>query len=140
GTVAAPTWQALYTLGWDQRYAYWFRLNPEETHLVFDINTGKIIREQSLIKRVDYRQWDPAAQKYITHTGVNLRDVRELSPRNKLAEGEVIRVMPAWHANIAVNGYHYFMTTVAHRRNNVPPRGKAGPAHCIARANIETGK
>ena len=48
--------------------------------------------------------------------------------------------MPAWHANIAVNGYHYFLTTVAHRRNNAPPRGKAGPSHCIARVNIETGK
>ena len=50
GSVAAPTWQALYLLNWDQKYAYWFRLNPEETHLVFDIDTGKLIREQSLIK------------------------------------------------------------------------------------------
>jgi hypothetical protein len=32
---------------WDQRYAYWFRLNPEESHLVFDIQTGKLLREQS---------------------------------------------------------------------------------------------
>ena len=85
GNEGGPTWQALYTLGWDQKYAYWFRLNPEETHLVFDINSGKVVREQSLIKGVDYRQWDPAARKYIVHTGVNLREVRELSPRNKLA-------------------------------------------------------
>src|SRR5207249_7385951 len=27
GTVAAPTWQALYTLNWDAKYAYWFRFN-----------------------------------------------------------------------------------------------------------------
>jgi outer membrane protein assembly factor BamB len=140
GSVAAPTWQALYLLNWDRNYAYWFRLNPEESHLVFDIDTGKLLREQSLIHNVDYRQWDPAANRYIVHTGVNLRDMRELSPRNKLAEGEVIRVMPAWHANLAVNGYHYFMTTVAHRRNNVPPKGRAGPSHCLARVNIETGK
>ncbi len=140
GEVAAPTWQALYLMNWDQKYAYWFRLNPEETHLVFDIATGKLIREQSLINNVDYRQWDPAAGKYLIHTGVNLRDMRELSPRNKLADGEVIRVMPAWHANLAVNGYHYFMTTVAHRRNNVAPKGRAGPSHCLARVNIETGK
>ena len=140
GSLAAPTWQALYLLNWDQKYAYWFRLNPEETHLVFDIANGKLIREQSLIKGVDYRQWDPSAGKYIVHTNVNLREMQELSPRNKLASGEVIRVMPAWHANLAVNGYHYFMTTVAHRRNNVPPKGRAGPSHCLARVNVETGK
>ena len=64
----------------------------------------------------------------------------ELSPRNKLAPGEVIRVMPAWHCNIVIDGYHYFMTTVGHRRNNVPPKGRAGPSHCIARVNVETGK
>jgi hypothetical protein len=31
------------------------------------------------------------------------------------------------------------MTTVAHRRNNIPPKGRAGPSHSIARVNIETG-
>lgn len=140
GEIAAPTWQALYTLTWDQRYAYWFRLNPEETHLVIDADTGKLLREQSLINNVDYRQWDPSRSQYILHSGVNLREVRELSPRNKLSPGEVIRVMPAWHCNIAVNGYHYFMTTVGHRRNNTPPKGRAGPSHCIARINVESGK
>jgi PQQ-like domain len=140
GNVAAPTWQALYLLNWDRKYAYWFRLNPEETHLVFDIDTGKLIREQSLIRNLDYHQWDPAAGKYIFHDNVNLREIRELSPRNRLADDEVIRVMPAWHANLAVNGYHYFMTTVAHRRNTAPPKGRAGPSHCLARVNVETGK
>jgi PQQ-like domain len=140
GAIAAPTWQALYALHWDKRYAYWFRLNPEESHLVIDTANGRLLREQSLIRGVDYRQWDPAASRYIVHRGVNLRDVKELSPRNQLAAGEVIRVMPAWHANIAINGYHYFMTTTAHRRNNAPPRGKAGPSHSIGRVNVETGK
>ncbi len=32
------------------------------------------------------------------------------------------------------------MTTVAHRRNNQPPKGRAGPSHCLARVNVETGK
>jgi hypothetical protein len=140
GEEAAPTWQALYTLHWDTRYAYWFKLNPEESHLVIDSATGKLLREQSLIRNVDYRQWDPAAGKYIVHRGVNIRDMRELSPRNQLEPDDVIRVMPAWHCNITINGYHYFLTTVAHRRNSVPPKGRAGPSHCIARVNIETGK
>jgi len=140
GSLAAPTWQALYVMHWDPKYAYWFRLNPEESHLVFDSQTGKLIKEQSLIRNVDYRQWDPAANKYIVHTNVNLRDMRELSPRNQLKPNEVIRVMPAWHCNIVVAGYHYFLTTTAHNRNNHPPAGKAGPSHSIARINIETGK
>jgi len=44
GSLAAPTWQALYTLHWDKQYAYWFRLNPEETHLVLDAITGQLLR------------------------------------------------------------------------------------------------
>ena len=127
-------------LHWDQKYAYWFRLNPEESHLVIDSQTGKLLREQSLIRNVDYRQWDPAAGKYIVHQDVNLREIRELSPRNQLKADEVIRVMPAWHCNIVVNGYHYFLTSTAHHRNNHPPAGKAGPSTRIARVNVETGR
>ena len=51
GSLAAPTWQALYVLHWDEKYAYWFRLNPEESHLVIDSQTGKLLREQSLIRQ-----------------------------------------------------------------------------------------
>jgi outer membrane protein assembly factor BamB len=140
GSVAAPTWQALYTLHWDRGFAYWFRLNPEETHLVLDADTGRMLREQSLIRGVDYRQWDATESRYLVHRNVNLREMKDLSPRNRMAAGEVMRVMPAWHCNIVINGYHYFLTTVAHRRNNVPPRGKAGPSHCIGRVNVRTGK
>ncbi len=140
GSLAAPTWQALYTLHWDKKFAYWFRFNPEETHLVMDAETGKLLREQSLIRNVDYRQWDPAAKRYLVHTNVNLREIRELSPRNQMPANEVIRVMPAWHCNIVVNGYHYFLTTTGHRRNGIAPKGKAGPSHSVARVHIETGK
>jgi hypothetical protein len=140
GSLAAPTWQALYVLHWDPNYAYWFRLNPEETHLVIDSRNGKVVREQSLINDVNYRQWDASAQKYITHQNVNLRGVRDLSSRMKLAPGEVIRVQPAWHCNMVINGYHYFLASTAHRRNSHAPKGKAGPSHSIGRVNVETGK
>ncbi|MEI6534292.1 MAG: hypothetical protein WCN98_03045 [Verrucomicrobiaceae bacterium] len=109
-------------------------------HLVFNSHTGELEREQSLIRGVDYRQWDPVAKKHIVHTNVNLRDMCELSPRSPLAAGEVIRVQPAWHCNIALNGYHYFLTSTAHRRNSHAPKGRAGPSHCIARVNVATGK
>ncbi|MEQ1749827.1 MAG: PQQ-binding-like beta-propeller repeat protein [Prosthecobacter sp.] len=140
GSLAAPTWQALWTLHWDAKNAYWFKLNPEESHLVFDSTTGKLLHEQSLIRGVDYRQWDPATKQHIVHTNVNLRDMRELSPRSQLAADEVMRVQPAWHANIVLNGDHYFFTSTAHRRNRHAPKGRAGPSHCIARVNIATGK
>ncbi|MEZ5351333.1 MAG: PQQ-binding-like beta-propeller repeat protein [Bryobacteraceae bacterium] len=140
GDEQAPTWQSLYVLHWDPRYAYWFRLNPEESHLVIDARNGNLVREQSLIRGVDYRQWDAARGVHTVHRNVNLREVRDVSPRMKLAADEVIRVMPAWHANIVAGGYHYFLTSTAHRRNRKPPKGKAGPSHCIGRVNIETGK
>ncbi len=140
GSLGGPTWQALYTLHWDAEHAYWFRLNPEETHLVIDSRTGRLEREQSLIRGVDYRQWDPAAHDYIVHRNVNLREMRELAPGNLLAPDEVIRVMPAWSCNLVVDGYHYFLTTSGKGRNDHPPRGRAGPSHCIARVNLATGR
>lgn len=140
GTPDVLAWQALYTMHWDSRHAYWFRLNPEEAHLVFDSRTGKLEREQSLIKEVDYRQWDPVRQTHVLHAGVNLREMRELSQRSPLAEGEVIRVQPAWHCNVVAGGYHYFLTSTAHRRNRHSPKGRAGPSHCIARVHVDSGK
>ena len=140
GEVAAPTWQSLYVLHWNPREAYWFRLNPEESHLVIDSRTGKLLREQSLITNVDYRPWDEAAGKHVLHADVDLRKVRDWSPRVKQAPNEVIRVMPAWHANIVVGDYHYFMASTAHQRNRVAPKGKGGPSHSIGRINVKTGK
>jgi hypothetical protein len=57
GPVDGVTFMALYTMSWDARYAYWFRNAPEESHLVLDAMTGKLLRTQSLIKGVDVRQW-----------------------------------------------------------------------------------
>jgi hypothetical protein len=140
GNEQAPTWQALYVMHWDARYAYWFRLNPEESHVVIDAGTGRLVKEQSLIANVDYRAWDAAAGRHVLHAGVNLRAVRDWSPRVGQAADEVIRVMPAWHANIVAGGYHYFLTSTAHRRNRVGPKGKGGPSHCVGRVHIATGK
>jgi hypothetical protein len=140
GSPDVAAWQALYTMHWDANHAYWFRLNPEEAHLVLDSGTGKLEREQSLVKKVDYRQWDPASRALVLHAEVDLREMRELSPRSPLAKDEVIRVQPAWHCNIVINGYHYFLTSTAHRRNRHSPKGRAGPSHCIGRVHIDSGK
>lgn len=137
GTEHAPTWQALYVMHWDKRYAYWFRMNPEESHVVVDARTGKLAKTQSLIRDVDYRRWDAGAGKYVAQKGVNLREIADSRP---LAEGEVIRVQPAWHANIVSRGYHYFLVSTGHKRNRKPPKGRAGPAYCLGRVHVESGK
>ena len=133
GTEQAPTWQALYVMHWDAQFAYWFRMNPEESHLVIDAATGKLVRTQSLVKDVDYRRWSREKGAYELLAKVNLRDL-------PLSEGDVIRVQPAWHANIVVDGFHYFLVSTGHRRNRKPPKGRAGPAYCVARVNVASGK
>jgi hypothetical protein len=40
---------ALYTMTWDSKYAYWFTTAPNESHVVLDASTGKVVRTQSLI-------------------------------------------------------------------------------------------
>lgn len=137
GIEQAPTWQALYVMHWDPEFAYWFRLNPEESHLVFDTKTGKLLRTQSLITNVDYRRWNKTESRYDVLTNVNLREVKDSLP---LPDGEVLRVQPAWHANIVVDGFHYFLVSTNHRRNRKPPKGRAGPAYSIGRVNTTTGK
>jgi hypothetical protein len=137
GTEGAPTWQALYVMHWDAQFAYWFRMNPEESHLVFDATTGKLVKTQSLLRGVDYRRWDAAAGQYQLQENVNLREIADSLP---MPAGEVIRVQPAWHANIVVNGYHYFLASTGHKRNRQPPKGRAGPAYSVGRVHIATGK
>jgi len=140
GPVDGTTFQALYTMTWDSQYAYWFRNAPEESHLVLDANTGKLIREQSLVRNVDFYQWDPAAQAYVAHGNVSIRDMKDFCPGVRLKPGEVLHVFPNWHANLVVDGYHYFFTSTGHRRNGYAPPGLSGPSHCIGRVNVETGK
>ena len=132
GTEPAPTWQALYVMHWDAHFAYWFRMNPEESHLIIDAATGKLLRTQSLVKNVDYRRWNRDKGAYDLLGKVNLREL-------PLSEGDVIRVQPAWHANIVVDGFHYFLVSSGHRRNRKPPKGRAGPAYCVARVGGVSG-
>ena len=138
GPVDGTTFMALYTMSWDGKYAYWFRNAPEESHLVLDAATGKLLRTQSLIRGVDVRQWDAARGTYVLHANVDIRALAD-SPAYPLGGG-VLHVLPNWHSNIAASGYHYFFTSTNNRRNSHAPPGHSGPAHCIGRVNVETGK
>jgi hypothetical protein len=133
------TFEALYTMTWDTKYAYWFRNAPEESHLVFDVRTGGLLRTQSLASKVDVRQWDLSAKKYVVQQNVSIRDVKD-SPAYPLAQGEVLHVHPNWAGNLAMNGFHYFSTMTNNRRNSHAPPGHSGPAHSLGRINVETGK
>jgi hypothetical protein len=133
------TFEALYTMTWDDKYAYAFRNAPDEAHLVLDIATGKLVRSQSLSQKVDVRQWDLAKKSYVLRQDVSIRDVAD-SPAYPLKAGESLHVHPNWHANLVVDGYHYFTTMTNNRRNDHAPPGHSGPAHCLGRVNVETGK
>jgi outer membrane protein assembly factor BamB len=140
GPVDGTTFQGLYTMSWDSVHAYGFRHAPEESHLVLDSSTGKLLRTQSLVKNVDFRQWDPKTRRHVLHKNVSIRDMKDFSPRVPLKPGEVLHVFPNWHTNIAAYGYHWFITSTGHRRNGYAPPGLSGPSHCIGRVNIETGR
>ena len=106
---------------WDRQYAYWLTEDDGE-HQVLDAQTGKLLRTQSLSEKVDWRRYDVATGDYILQTDVNLK---KLDP--------TINVFPAWFTNIVVGGYHYFLCFTDAEKN-------AGPAHCVGRVNIATGK
>ena len=140
GPIDGTTFQALYTMTWDRDHAYAFRHAPEESHMVFDARTGALLRTQSLIRDVDFRQWNPTTRSYVLHKNVNIRDMKDYSPRVPLGPGEVLHVFPNWHSNLAAYGYHYFLTSTGHRRNGHAPPGLSGPSHCVGRVNTDTGK
>ncbi len=147
GTLGAPTWQALYVQHWDRDFAYWFVHNPVESHLVLDAQNGKVLRRQSLVDHVDWRRFDTKAGKYVLLADVNLRELSDPSPRMHFdTKTDVLYVHPAWHSNILVGDYHWFLCSTAHNRNGggnasrPDKHGKAGPSHCVGRVNVRTGK
>jgi len=113
--------RALYTMQWDRQYAYWLTEDGGE-HQVLDVQTGKLLRTQSLSEKVDWRRFDPVKGGYVLQADVNLKQLA--APLN---------VFPAWFTNIVVDGYHYFLCFTDTEK-------KAGPPHCVGRVNIETGK
>jgi outer membrane protein assembly factor BamB len=115
------TGKALYTMHWDRQYAYWFDLDASE-HQVIDVNTGKRIKTQSLLHRVDYRRYDPQTGKYVLLKDI---DLQRLDPPQ--------RVFPAWFCNVVTEGYHYFLCFTDAGQHY-------GPPHCIGRVNIKTDK
>ncbi|MEY2979832.1 MAG: hypothetical protein RL562_59 [Planctomycetota bacterium] len=147
GTLHAPTWQALYVQHWDEDRVTWFVHNPIESHLLIDAQTGLEIARQPLGSHVDWWDFDQAAGTYTARLGVDLRTQRDDAPRMAFDPDEhTLVVHPAWHCNVVTHGYHWFLCSTAHGRNAAPnptrpgTRGLAGPAHCVGRVHLETGR
>ena len=138
GSLGKSLWQynsaagtALYTMSWDEKYAYWFTVPPSEMLDVLDAATGKPLHAWSLSKLADIRRWDTATSKYVSMSGVNL---------NNTADWEyagTMHVVPDWHSNIVANGYMWFLAVA---NNNDRWGTHTGPPHCVGRVNVETGK
>jgi outer membrane protein assembly factor BamB len=113
--------KALYTMHWDRQYAYWIDLETSN-HQVIDVNTGKLVKNQSLVKKVDYRRYDAQSGRYVTLKDI---DLKRLDPP--------VSVFPAWFCNIATEGYHYFLCFTDAGQH-------LGPPYCVGRVNIKTDK
>lgn len=111
--------KTLYTMHWDAKYAYWF---PEDSpvHDVIDAQTGRLVKTQSLVERVDYRRYDPAAGRHMLESGIDLR-ARNLS------------VFPGWFTNAVVGDYHYFLCFTDREK-------RLGPPYCLGRVNVRTDR
>lgn len=112
---------ALYTMHWDRKYAYWFVQGSSE-HQVLEASTGKLIKTQSLVHKVDYRRHDPDENKYVLESDV---DLAKREP--------AVRVFPSQFCNIVTEGYHYFLCYTE-------PKEKYGPPYCVGRVHIETDR
>lgn len=118
---AAEQEKAMYVQHWDAKHAFWINLNTAE-HLVLDATSGKVLRTQSLMNKVDWRRFDKASGKHELLADI---DLTKQSP--------AIKVFPAQLCNIVSGAWHWFLCYTE-------PKKHIGPAYCVGRVNIESGK
>ena len=116
--------RALYTMQWDRQYAYWLTEDGGE-HQVLDVQTGKLLRTQSLSEKVDWRRFDPVKGGYVLQADVNLKQLA--APLN---------VFPAWFTNIVVTDTITSCASPTPRRRPVRRTAWAGSTSRPARLNI----
>jgi outer membrane protein assembly factor BamB len=116
-----PTGKALYTQHFTAAITPWFDLDAAN-HAVLDSATGKVLRTQSLTAKVDWRRYDATKGKYELLADV---DLSKQTP--------VVKVFPAQLCNILVGDWHWFLCYTEASKH-------LGPAYCVGRVNIESGK
>ena len=112
------TGRALYTMQTHAGRTFWW--NESDQVEVLDSRTGKLLKTLFLSRNVDLRRFVPETGRHELSADV---DVAAVSP------GQT--VFPAWFTNIPCGGFLYFLCF---------SERKYGPAHCIGRVHIETGK
>lgn len=119
--AAEPKGKALYVQHWNAKYAFWINQETAE-HQVLDAATGKLLRTQPLMTHADWRRHDPATGKYQLLADVDFT-----------AQTPPIKVFPAQLCNMVLGRWHWFLCYAEEKKH-------IGPAYCVARVNIETGK
>ena len=117
----SPKGKAMYTQHFTPTVAPWIDID-NSSHIVLDTASGKVLRTQSLTASVDWRRFDPAKKAYEVLSGV---DLAKQTP--------AVKVYPAQFCNIIVGGWHWFLCYTEATK-------KLGPAYCVGRVNIESGK
>jgi len=113
--------KALYTQHWDSQHAYWFAQETSD-HQVIAIKTGKLVKTQSLVNKVDLRRFDPATGQYVFQHDL---DLKQTTPPTV--------VFPSQFCNIVAEGYHYFLCFTDAGQH-------LGPTYCIGRVHIATDR
>jgi outer membrane protein assembly factor BamB len=114
--------KAMYNLRFDQRHAHW--LDEERGSLtVLDVQGGKVLKTYSLSESADVRRW--SGGRYVLEANVSVKSLG-------------FRVFPAWHSNILLGGYHWFLCFS--QTGNEYGVGPCGPMHCVGRVEVATGK
>jgi len=116
-----PQGKALYVQHWDAKHAFWINENTAE-HQVLDAGTGKLLRTQSLMTKVDWRRHDATTGTY-----------ELLADTDLTKQTPALKVFPAQLCNILAGGWHWFLCYTEAKKN-------IGPAYCVGRVNIENGK
>src|SRR5262249_44717230 len=120
-----PKGKALYTAHWTPKYAVWINIDASE-QVVLDSVTGKVLRTQSLTKKVDWHRFNSGSGGGVPGY-VSQRDV-DLSKQSP-----AMKVFPAQLCNVIVDDWHYFLCYYEPKKN-------FGPPHCVGRVHLETGK
>jgi hypothetical protein len=85
---------------WNGKFAYGFGNNK---HIVFDSQTGKILKEQSLFSGVDVCRFDVAKNEWVKESNIKITGKKTAT----------------YHTNIVVGKYHYFLAHNKHYAGRV---------------------
>lgn len=109
---------ALQTMASTERYALWLLKKPHNALVLIDLDTGREVREISLIEGVTWREFDPELGAYFAHT------------EHLLEQG----VFPARYSLIATETHAFFQAYAT-----AWGKPSIDPPYCFGRVDLESG-